>query len=95
MGAEYSGDAGDEGAEYSGETRDVGAEYSGDAGDVETGDGPLAESGFLSLGEQGDIDGSVETPPEPGFSIGESAGSTRHSSETGPVSYTHLRAHET
>ena len=56
MGAEYSGDAGDEGAEYSGETRDVGAEYSGDAGDVETGDGPLAESGFLSLGEQGDID---------------------------------------
>ena len=60
------------------------AEYSGDAGDVETGDGPLAESGFLSLGEQGDIDGSVETPPEPGFSIGESAGSTRHSAETGP-----------
>ena len=95
MGAEYSGDAGDVGSEYSGETRDEGAEYSGDAGDVgseysgetrdvETGDGPLAESGFLSLGEQGDIDGSVETPPEPGFSIGESAGSTRHSSETGP-----------
>ena len=55
MGAEYSGDAGDEGAEYSGETRDVGAEYSGDAGDVETGDGPLAESGFLSLGEQGEM----------------------------------------